>query len=80
MGIRGELFSTQFSNDRRSYFFNVKENRHGDIYLTLVESKKSESGSGYERHQVVVFDDDFDRFVKELTKAMEYAKKSKKSK
>lgn len=78
MGIRGELFSTQFNNDRRSYFFNVKENRHGDIYLTLVESKKSESGSGYDRHQVVVFEEDFDRFTKELSKAIEFVKKSKK--
>lgn len=76
MGIRGELFSTQFnsSTERRSYFFNVKENRRGDIYLTLVESKKSESGAGYERHQLVLFEDDFERFVRELNKAIDYVK------
>lgn len=77
MGIRGELFSTQFSNDRRSYFFNVKENRRGDVYLTLVESKKSESSDGYERHQVVLFEDDFERFDRELNKAMDYVRNQK---
>lgn len=77
MGIRGEIFSTQFSNDRRSYFFNVKENRNGDIYMTLVESKKSESGQGYDRHQVVVFEDDFERFTREMNKAIEFVKKNR---
>lgn len=78
MGIRGEIFSTQFANDRRSYFFNVKENRNGDIYMTLVESKKSESGHGYERHQVVVFEEDFDRFMREMNKAIDFVKKNRK--
>ena len=39
MGARGELYTTQIHLDNRSYFFNVKENRTGDVFLQIVESK-----------------------------------------
>ena len=38
MGVRGELFTTQVVLDNRSYFFNVKENRTGDVFLKVVEN------------------------------------------
>ena len=68
MGQRGEVFSRRLSsnNERRTYFFNVKENRGGDVYLSIVESKKQES-LDFDRHQIVVFDDDIDAFERELT-------------
>jgi hypothetical protein len=31
MGLRGELFSTRVVLQNRTYFFNVKENRVGDL-------------------------------------------------
>ena len=37
MAIRGELYTTQIVLDNRSYFFNVKENRSGDVFLQIVE-------------------------------------------
>ncbi len=74
MGVRGELYSARIrsSNDRRTYFINVKENRHKDLFLTIVESKKSESGEEYERHQVVVFEDDLHLFYKGFEQVMDY--------
>ena len=39
MGVRGELFTNEIYLDNRSYFFNVKETRTGDIFLQVVESK-----------------------------------------
>ena len=77
MGIRGELFSSKYINEKRSYFFNVKENRKGDVYLNIVESKKAES-AGFERHQVVLFEEDLERFMRELEKAVDYMKSNKK--
>ena len=35
MGARGELFTTQIYLENRSYFFNVKENRTGDVFLQI---------------------------------------------
>ncbi|MDR2518753.1 MAG: DUF3276 family protein [Spirochaetaceae bacterium] len=62
MGIRGELFSTQVKLPNRTYFFNVKENRMGDLYLNVVESKGRESG-GFERQSVIVFAEDLAEFL-----------------
>ena len=42
MGVRGELFTTQVVLDNRSYFFNVKENRTGDVFLQVVERTGAE--------------------------------------
>jgi hypothetical protein len=39
MGVRGEIFSNRVILPNRTYFFNVKENRMGDLYLNIVESK-----------------------------------------
>ena len=38
MAIRGEIFSSQVQTEKRTYFFNVKENRTGSHFLNLVES------------------------------------------
>ncbi|MFA7565904.1 MAG: DUF3276 family protein, partial [Alkalispirochaeta sp.] len=74
MGVRGELFSARARsrNDRRTYFFNVKENRRNDLFLTIVESKKLEGSEQFERHQIVVFEDDIELFKKGLDTVMEY--------
>ncbi len=71
MGIRGELFSTRVSCNGRTYFFNVKENRMGDMFLTVVESKPSET-EGFERRSVVVFREDMVDFVKAFQDALTF--------
>lgn len=73
MGIRGELFSLKLVCDERTYFFNVKENRLGDLFLTIVESKENELNT-YERHSVVVFKENLDEFMSQLSKATETMK------
>ncbi|MDR2701772.1 MAG: DUF3276 family protein, partial [Spirochaetaceae bacterium] len=62
MGVRGEIFSTRLILPNRTYFLNVKENRMGDLYLNIVESKNKESG-GFERQSVIVFADDLPLFL-----------------
>lgn len=71
MGIRGEVFSSRATSGNRSYFFNVKENRTGDLFLNIVESKKH-GETGFERHQIVVFQEDFHEFLVEFQKASEF--------
>ncbi|MDR0411495.1 MAG: DUF3276 family protein [Treponema sp.] len=62
MGIRGEIYSTKVQLPNRTYFFNVKENRLGDLYLNVVESKNRDEG-GFERQSVVVFAEDLTQFL-----------------
>ncbi|MDR3123345.1 MAG: DUF3276 family protein [Treponema sp.] len=79
MGIRGEIYSTTVGLPNRTYFFNVKENRLGDLYLNIVESKNKDSG-GFERQSVILFADDLSEFLKgfdESLRALEKAVKEK---
>jgi hypothetical protein len=73
MGTRGEVFSSKFGNARRTYFFNVKENRTGDLFLTIVESKKGEEDQ-FERRSVMVFKNDLPDFLKALESAVVFMK------
>ena len=79
MGHRGEVFSWRMTsaNDKRTYFFNLKENRTGDLYLTVVESKKH-GESDFERHQVVVFQEDFTAFQNGIERVFDFVKTGKK--
>jgi hypothetical protein len=71
MGIRGELFSTRVGCEGRTYFFNVKENRMGDMFLTVVESKPNES-EGFERRSIVVFKEDLPQFLKAFQGVLDF--------
>ena len=80
MGVRGEIFSSRVMLPNRTYFFNVKENRMGDLYLNIVESKNRETG-GFDRQSVVLFADDLQEFLKgfdESLRVMEKAVREKK--
>ncbi|HRY55673.1 MAG TPA: DUF3276 family protein [Spirochaetia bacterium] len=74
MGIRGELFSTRVTCEGRTYFFNVKENRMGDLYLTVVESKPTEA-ENFDRRSVVVFRDDVPQFLRAFQGALDFMAK-----
>ena len=74
MGIRGEVYSGRVSAGERTYFFNVKENRKGDLFLNIVESKKH-GESGFERHQVIVFEESLEQFNAEFEKAVSFMRK-----
>jgi hypothetical protein len=75
MGVRGEIFSTRVSSERRTFFFNVKENRRGDRFLNIVESRKT-ANEDFERSQIIVYQEDVDPFIAELEKAVAALKSS----
>ncbi|MDR2900747.1 MAG: DUF3276 family protein [Treponema sp.] len=79
MGVRGEIFSTKVQLKNRTYFFNVKENRMGDIYLNIVESKNQETG-GFERQSIVLFGDDLQEFLGGFDQSLKVMEKSAKEK
>ncbi len=81
MGQRGEVFSWKVPsvNEGRSYFLNVKENRRGDLYLTIVESKKH-GETDFERHQVLVFEEDMAELRKGLDRVFGFMDQQRKPK
>ena len=78
MGARGELFTTQIYLDNRSYFFNVKENRTGDVFLQIVESKNRD-GVEADRHQIAIFADDMQKFLQGMEKSLDFVEKDRKA-
>jgi hypothetical protein len=78
MGIRGEIFSIRsFSKqEKRTYFFNIKENRTGDVFMNIVESKKH-GETDFERHQIVIFKEDLQDFLRAFDTAVSVMKKTK---
>ncbi len=78
MGIRGELYTTEVSLDNRTYFFNIKENRTGDVFLQVVESKSTD-GEGFDRHAIVVFEDDMQKFLQGLESSLTFIEKNRKA-
>lgn len=78
MGIRGELYTTEVVLENRSYFFNVKENRSGDIFLQIVESKKGD-GSDFDRLQISIFQEDMQKVLGGLDSALRFIDKEQKN-
>ena len=74
MAIRGELYTNQVKVDKRSYFFNVKENRNGDVFLQVVESKGGED----ERHAIVIFADEMQQFLSGMEDSLKFIEKNRK--
>ena len=77
MGARGELFTTQIYLDNRSYFFNVKENRTGDVFLQIVESKNRD-GVEADRHQIAIFAEDMQKFLQGFENSLDFVEKDRK--
>ena len=79
MAVRSELFTTEVTLNKKTYFFNVKENRSGDVFLQVVESKKGE-GQEFDRYQISVFAEDMQNFLKGLEQSLSFIEKDKKEK
>ena len=59
---------------RRTYFFDVRQTKGDDFYLTLTESTKRFNGDGYERHKIFLYKEDFNRFISSLEDVINYVK------
>lgn len=59
---------------RRTYFFDVRETRGNDFYLTLTESTRRFNGEGYDRHKIFLYKEDFNRFISGLEESINYIK------
>ncbi len=72
-------FESVYSNKvragkRRTYFFDVRQTKGDDYYLTLTESTKRFNDDGYERHKIFLYKEDFNRFLSGLEDAVNHVK------
>jgi len=70
-----EIYSKSLRAGRRTYFFDVRETKAGDYYLTITESKKSTTDSGdvsYKKHKIYLYKEDFVSFTEMLNDSTRY--------
>jgi len=59
---------------RRTYFFDVRQTRGEDYYLTITESTRRFNSDGYERHKIFLYKEDFNRFLTGMTETIDHIK------
>ena len=61
-----EVFSQAVKAGKRTYFFDVKETKQGERYITITESKRkfdNEDGTfSYEKHKIFLYKEDYSKF------------------
>lgn len=70
-----EIYSKVLRAGRRTYFFDVRETKASDYYLTITESKKftNEDGSFYyKKHKLYLYKEDFNDFKSLLEETMNF--------
>ncbi len=75
-----EIFSKALRAGRRTYFFDVRETKANDYYLTITESKKFTNDDGsfhYKKHKIYLYKEDFKNFKAFLEETMNYIIKKK---
>lgn len=73
---REEVYSIVVRAGKRTYYFDVKETRKKEKYLTITERKRrfnDDSGRFYyEKHKLFLYQEDFEKFSDGLAGVMEY--------
>ncbi len=71
-----ELYSQAIPAGKRRYFFDVKETRGGDKFITITESRKlfdNNTGEVYfEKNKMFLYKEDFDKFRQGLENAFSF--------
>ena len=70
-----EIFSKALRAGRRTYFFDVRETKAGDYYLTITESKKFTNEDGtfyYKKHKIYLYKEDFDDFNSSMNETFDF--------
>ncbi len=71
-----ELYSQVIPAGKRRYFFDVKETRGGDKFITITESRKlfdNKTGEFYiDKNKMFLYKEDFEKFRKGLENALSF--------
>ena len=71
-----ELYSQAIPAGKRRYFFDVKETRGGDKFITITESRKlfdNNTGDFYfDKNKMFLYKEDFEKFRQGLDNALSF--------
>lgn len=76
---KNEIYSQRVRAGKRTYFFDVRQTKSGDYYLTITESKKKFKEDGgandnvfFEKHKIFLYKEDFEKFKKALDYTIQF--------
>lgn len=71
-----ELYSQAIPAGKRRYFFDVKETRGGDKFITITESRRLfDNNTGefyYDKNKIFLYKEDFEKFQKGFANALSF--------
>lgn len=70
-----DIFSKVLRAGRRTYFFDVRETKASDYYITITESKKFTNDDGtfyYKKHKIYLYKEDFAEFNSSLKETCDF--------
>ena len=73
--FRENVFTKSVRAGKRTYYFDVKETRKGERYITITERKRryNEDGSfKVEKHKIFLYKEDFDKFADALDDIIDF--------
>ena len=74
---REDIHSKAVRAGKRTYFFDVKDTKRNDYYLTITESKKRFNRDGrffYEKHKIFLYKEDFEKFMEGMAEVVDFIK------
>ena len=72
-----DVYSKVVRAGKRTYFFDVKSTRGGDLFLTITESRKRVGMDGvarFEKNKIYLYKEDFDKYADGLNDVIEFVK------
>jgi hypothetical protein len=75
------IFSKTITAGKRIYYLDVKQNRKGELFLVITESKKITNDNDpqsvhFEKHKIFLYKEEFDKFINALDEVMQYIKEN----
>lgn len=70
-----EIYTKIIKAGRRTYFFDVRETKAGDYFLTITESKKftrSDGSTGFDKNVIHLYKEDFKDFKEQIDDVMSF--------
>lgn len=78
--FRDNIFTSVVKAGKRTYYFDVKETKNSERYITLTERKRRYNDDGsfkVEKHKIFLYKEDFDKFADALDDVIEFVESGK---
>ena len=77
---REDVYAKSVRAGKRTYFFDVKQTKNEELYITITESKRrfneSQGKFFYEKHKIFLYKEDFEKFADGMHDVIDFVEKN----